>query len=190
MTLRRWSKQSKKTKVEAVYIPAFREACYRLIARNEVSASSEVVQAILSSSHEAHTSAVLNSFGVSDEGIKEVGWNDFMTLKLSQIGAQHSKQSEVKKEQRKIFSFKQMGEDWAKHISDLWGVISSDELAMSDKLVAYGALFYLVTPLDFIPDQIPFFGLMDDYGVLCLAASYYAVRIATMNGRKKLKPVR
>jgi uncharacterized membrane protein YkvA (DUF1232 family) len=40
--------------------------------------------------------------------------------------------------------------------------------------VAYGALYYLLCPLDLIPDNVPVFGLMDDYCVLGLAASHYA----------------
>ncbi|EQD76717.1 protein containing DUF1232, partial [mine drainage metagenome] len=32
----------------------------------------------------------------------------------------------------------------------------------------------LLTPIDFIPDHIPFFGMLDDFWVLGVAAAYYA----------------
>jgi uncharacterized membrane protein YkvA (DUF1232 family) len=40
--------------------------------------------------------------------------------------------------------------------------------------VAYGALFYLILPFDLIPDSIPVFGYVDDFGILGFAVAYYA----------------
>ena len=55
-------------------------------------------------------------------------------------------------------------------------VVKSKELTTLDKLVAYGALFYLLTPFDLIPDNIPIFGLIDDYAILGIAIAYYMKR--------------
>ena len=42
-----------------------------------------------------------------------------------------------------------------------------------DKLAAYGALFYLITTFDLIPDTIPVFGLLDDFAILGIVVAYY-----------------
>jgi uncharacterized membrane protein YkvA (DUF1232 family) len=55
-------------------------------------------------------------------------------------------------------------------------VVKSSKLSHVDKLVAYGALFYLLTPMDLIPDHIPVLGLVDDFGVLGFALTYYTKR--------------
>jgi len=39
-------------------------------------------------------------------------------------------------------------------------------MSIKDKAIIIGALGYLITPLDFIPDAIPLAGLGDDLGVL------------------------
>jgi uncharacterized membrane protein YkvA (DUF1232 family) len=76
-----------------------------------------------------------------------------------------------------------MGREWKKRITTLWKVVRSNKLTHFDKLVAYGALFYLLTPIDFIPDHIPVFGLMDDYLVLGIAVAYYAKNFKEIAGR-------
>jgi uncharacterized membrane protein YkvA (DUF1232 family) len=51
----------------------------------------------------------------------------------------------------------------------LGGLIGDRRVSMVDKLLVAGALAYIVMPLDFIPDFIPFFGEIDDLFVLVLA---------------------
>lgn len=63
-------------------------------------------------------------------------------------------------------------------------VIRSKDLTLADKLVAYGALFYLITPMDFIPDAIPVVGYLDDFAVLGLALAYYAHRAKKKKSQK------
>jgi uncharacterized membrane protein YkvA (DUF1232 family) len=45
------------------------------------------------------------------------------------------------------------------------------------KGIIIGALGYLISPLDAIPDAIPVFGLTDDIGVLAAAAAAIAIHI-------------
>ena len=87
-------------------------------------------------------------------------------------------QKEVKENKEKVFSFKKLGEEWTSRIGLLWKVVQSKKLTSLDKMIAYGALFYLLTPIDFIPDHIPFFGLLDDFGVLGIAATYYKTKFS------------
>lgn len=48
----------------------------------------------------------------------------------------------------------------------LYYTLQSDKVALKDKAIIVGALGYLVSPLDVIPDAIPIVGLGDDLGVL------------------------
>lgn len=51
----------------------------------------------------------------------------------------------------------------------LSGLITDRRVAMVDKLLVVGAIAYIVMPVDFIPDFIPFFGEVDDLFLLVLA---------------------
>jgi uncharacterized membrane protein YkvA (DUF1232 family) len=45
------------------------------------------------------------------------------------------------------------------------------------KLVGLFALFYVLSPVDLVPDFIPLIGWLDDLGVIALVAAYYARQI-------------
>lgn len=92
------------------------------------------------------------------------------------IGSQESRRERVNKQKKKILSFKKLGKDWSERISVLTGVVASKKMAALDKFMAYGALFYLVMVFDLIPDTVPVFGLLDDFAILGIAASYYLKR--------------
>lgn len=51
----------------------------------------------------------------------------------------------------------------------LYYLIQSDKVSLKDKAVIIGALGYLVSPLDVVPDAIPIAGLGDDLTVLLYA---------------------
>ena len=48
----------------------------------------------------------------------------------------------------------------------LYYTLQSDKVSVKDKAIIVGALGYLVSPLDVIPDAIPIVGLGDDLAVL------------------------
>lgn len=48
----------------------------------------------------------------------------------------------------------------------LYYTLESDKVALKDKAMIIGALGYLISPLDVIPDAIPIAGLGDDLAVL------------------------
>ena len=48
----------------------------------------------------------------------------------------------------------------------LYYTLQSDKISVKDKAIMIGALGYLVSPLDVIPDAIPIAGLGDDLAVL------------------------
>lgn len=51
----------------------------------------------------------------------------------------------------------------------LWGLITDVRVATIDKLLVAGAIAYIVTPLDWIPDFVPFLGEVDDVYLLVLS---------------------
>src|SRR5688572_94403 len=51
----------------------------------------------------------------------------------------------------------------------LWGLVTDARVAVVDKLLVAGAIAYIVTPIDLIPDFIPFLGEVDDVFLLVLA---------------------
>jgi uncharacterized membrane protein YkvA (DUF1232 family) len=48
----------------------------------------------------------------------------------------------------------------------LFYTLESDKVSMKDKAIIIGALGYLISPLDVVPDAIPIAGLGDDLAVL------------------------
>ena len=51
----------------------------------------------------------------------------------------------------------------------LFGLMTDPRVAALDKLLVAGAIAYIVTPIDLIPDFIPFIGEVDDVYLLVLA---------------------
>jgi uncharacterized membrane protein YkvA (DUF1232 family) len=51
----------------------------------------------------------------------------------------------------------------------LGGLLTDRRVSNTDKLLVAGAIAYVVMPMDFIPDYIPFLGEIDDLFVLVLA---------------------
>jgi uncharacterized membrane protein YkvA (DUF1232 family) len=51
----------------------------------------------------------------------------------------------------------------------LWGLMTDSRVSALDKVLVVGAIAYIVTPVDLIPDFIPFLGEVDDIYLLVLA---------------------
>jgi uncharacterized membrane protein YkvA (DUF1232 family) len=56
----------------------------------------------------------------------------------------------------------------------LWKLTTDPRANWGSRLLALGALLYLVSPIDLIPDAIPIIGLTDDAGVIMAAAGKIA----------------
>ena len=48
----------------------------------------------------------------------------------------------------------------------LYYTLQSDKISANDKAIIIGALGYMISPLDVVPDAIPIVGLSDDLAVL------------------------
>lgn len=51
----------------------------------------------------------------------------------------------------------------------LYYLMQSDKVSLKDKAIIIGALGYLISPIDVVPDAIPIAGLADDFAVLLYA---------------------
>ena len=181
MTLRRWKTKPAGTKLPPLYANACAHMVRNLIASGRLSPEHPSCQAALSHLSDAILNPSETALGLPRNFLRDAACNsDTMVLGLSQIGAKQEHRDEVTRHTKKILSFKQWGGAWNRCIDGLELVIKSDDLQLMDKLVAYGALFYLLMPVDIIPDAIPVIGFMDDFCILSMALMYYESRFAKL----------
>ena len=178
MTLRRIQKKGGKKALSKGYERTALEGVYQLLTEGYLSSSSKAVQEILTQSSSLSFQAVLKSLEITQAiaGATNPGHDtqqDKITIALYQIGINEKRRNEVDQSKEKLSRFKKMGQDWNDRISSLWKIIKTSRLTSLDKMVAYGALFYLIFPFDLIPDHIPVVGLIDDFGILGFAMAYY-----------------
>ena len=56
----------------------------------------------------------------------------------------------------------------------LWEFVKDPDAPLAGKAIAVGALIYLISPIDAVPDFIPFAGLLDDVSVIAAAVAKLA----------------
>lgn len=59
-------------------------------------------------------------------------------------------------------------------VKSLWALAKDPSAGWGSKALAIGALVYLISPIDGVPDFIPFAGLTDDAAVIMAAAAKLA----------------
>jgi uncharacterized membrane protein YkvA (DUF1232 family) len=186
MTLRRWKQTPPEGNLPPLYETALVGVIYELVGEGTLSIESPLVKTVMSEHTWGPFEAVTAQLGFSKETLKGNKYDpEKMVEGLSEIGTNEFKRAAVDKSEKKILSFKKMSAEWSERINSLMTVLKSKEIHSFDKLVAYGALFYLINPFDLIPDYIPVFGYMDDFFILGLAAAYYLKRFPYLFGKKK-----
>lgn len=192
MTLRRWRRQKPDSVLPSTYERSFSCGIEQMVVDGTLSPESKLARSVMSKSRRRSFQAALKSLGFSPallEGNRDP--NDRLMLGLSQIANDLSRVKKVDRSWRLISRLSRMGEEWKRRIEGLKQVIFSPRLGTLDKLVAYGALFYLVTPFDLIPDDIPVFGYLDDFAILGLALAFYMKRFPQLLERGGVgKPAR
>jgi uncharacterized membrane protein YkvA (DUF1232 family) len=184
MTIRRWASVPGDQKLTVSQERTVIEGIYRLIADGILRSDSEIVQNILKASTSNSFEAVLKDMGVvAGEDPTKQSYKDRISMMLFQIGSNQEHRQVVDGETKRLGVLQKMGEDWKVYISSLIKVIKTSEISFIDKLVAYGALFYLISPADLIPDSIPVVGYIDDYGFLALAVAYYIAKFPSIIGK-------
>ena len=74
-----------------------------------------------------------------------------------------------------------------KRARQLWDYFQSGKASMTEKAIVIAVLFYLISPVDLIPDAIPIAGLLDDVTISGIALDYVLKRIDQKRGKAKKK---
>jgi len=181
MTLRRWKKDLPNDDIlPPIYEKAFIDVVYQLVSEERIPRNSPTVEALTREGHYMPLDIVKTYLGITSDTLKSAEQNNAKPLleSLVNIGESQKKQKEVDGSGKMLEMLSKMGKEWKRRISILYDVIRSKELLSSEKLVAYGALFYLICPFDLIPDNIPIIGYLDDFIVLGFAVAYYTKKTA------------
>lgn len=173
-TYRRWLKAPANDEFPKEYEQNVATGIYKLLNQERLSYESPKVSAFLETHLPEFFSAATKRFQRSEDLFAPDSIHqDKVTAILSNIGNSVKMRGEVDKSISKIRKFAQWGSEWKSRTQMLLGIIAAKGIASVDRLVAYGALFYLLLPLDMMPDAVPVFGFIDDFGMLGFAASYY-----------------
>jgi uncharacterized membrane protein YkvA (DUF1232 family) len=172
MTLRRWRKEPAGRPLPKVYDRAFSAGVQELVADGRIAPDSPRVQAVMAETTSLSFTATLKALGFTEDTFQGKDAEAKVVDGLSRVGAAPGRIESVDRSEKKLFSFGKRGEDWSGRMATLLSVIRSGEV-LAHKFVAYGALFYLLMPFDFVPDAIPVFGLLDDFTLIGFAAAHY-----------------
>jgi uncharacterized membrane protein YkvA (DUF1232 family) len=181
-TYRRWQKAAADEELPEEYRQNVAAAVYKLLSSGKLSYDSERVGNFIEHNIPDYFKAASVQFtGEGELFTKGATHQDKITALLSQLGSNASARSRVDKAKSKIVKFADWGSEWKQRIQLLSRVLVNKNMTLVDRLVAYGALFYLIVPFDLIPDAIPVFGYVDDFGILGFAVAYYAKRFPELS---------
>jgi uncharacterized membrane protein YkvA (DUF1232 family) len=176
MTLRRWRDKPVDEELPEIYRRASQPLLTRLVGEGRLSYRDPNVAAALAPDDGGFVKT-LREAGITHEALAAPEkFGDAVAKGLASIGRDENRQREVAASDKLIARVRAMGAQWKGVIDDMKLALASDRVTALDKLVAIGALFYLIMPFDLIPDAIPVFGYMDDFIVLTIAALYLRKR--------------
>jgi len=185
-SIRRWVEYPKAEKLPPLYTKALRETIFEFVAEGKLSSESPIVQLTLKEGSDSFFHAAIRDLGMGEDFLKKADQSPQSIVEgIAQIGSNENKRASVDRSKEKIFSYQKLSEEWKHRIQTLYKAITSKELNRFEKFAAYGALFYLISPFDLIPDHIPVFGLMDDYVILGLVVAYYIKRFPKLFAKSK-----
>ena len=174
MTLRRLLKRPDAAELPDGQLSLLRQGIYGLIIEGKLKPDSEVAKLVVSESPSRSFEAAIHALGFRKDKMALGGTHpEQVLIGLSEIGASAERQGEVQQSRNKLSAFRRLGSEWAARINTLRRVVLSRRLTQMEKLAAYGALFYLITVFDLIPDTIPVFGVLDDFSILGIVVAYY-----------------
>jgi uncharacterized membrane protein YkvA (DUF1232 family) len=159
-----------------------------MVVDGELDRNSPAVEIVMKDYEPLDQKAALSLMGLSEAAlITNAGesQSDGVLRGLNTIGSTPDNQAFVSQNNDRLGTFKKIGSEWAERVQVLVEVTRSKKFSPIDKFVAFGALAYLLTTFDLIPDTIPVFGLLDDFAVLGYAITYYVNRSAQIDSPKK-----
>jgi len=175
LTYRRWLKRPGREEIPKGYDRNIAGGIYQLLCEGKLDHDSKAVSYFMEHNMPEFFGAAVEQFHIPVELLtnRSVCHQDKITTVLLHIGNNAKIRQRVDKSVPSIRKFTSWGKDWKYRTTFLVKAICSKQLSLADKLVAYGALFYLILPFDLIPDSIPVFGYVDDFGILGFAMAYY-----------------
>ena len=176
MTLRRWRRKPRNEALPEIYRLAIAPLLRRLIGEGILHPEDPDAAAAFTQPEDPFLKT-LQEVGITNKALRSPGKSrDIVAKGLARIGENEHRREQVRGSGRMLAHFKTMGKEWRGRIDDLMLALRSGKIGTLDKLVAFGALFYLITPFDLIPDAIPVIGLTDDFVILGIAVLYYRSR--------------
>ncbi|MFI5361004.1 MAG: YkvA family protein [Elusimicrobiota bacterium] len=187
MTLRRWREKPREEEVPEIYRLAMEPLLRRLISEGVLHPEDVDATAAFAGPQQPFQKT-LKELGISMEALDAPATSGAIVTKgLAAIGGNEQRQEQVKRSGKMLARLKEMGAEWRGRIEDLTTAVNSKEINALDKLVAFGALFYLICPFDLIPDALPVIGFADDFIVLGIAVLYYRKRFPHLFPDRKKK---
>ena len=191
-TYRRWMRKASGTRVPERYRSNIMAGVHRLLTEGSLSHDSSRVRTFLLENQPTFFDAAIAGIGVVSANRVAGGLphQEQITALLCHLGNHAAARRQVENSGTEIRRFKSWGDAWKSSIGTLADVITNKKLSITDKLVAYGALFYLIFPFDLVPDGLPEFGYVDDFGMLTMATAFYArTQPATgARGTRRIRP--
>lgn len=187
MTYRRWRKRSPEEEIPKEYARNIAGGIYQLVAEDKLHPDSREVGSFLKSHLPEFFQAAIGRFKVSEALFDAHSpQQENITSLLSHIGNNANVREQVDAAALDMQRFARLGADWKQRITLLSKAIRSRKITAIDKLAAYGSLFYLIIPFDLIPDSIPVFGMVDDFGILGFACAFYCQRFPALFVHKEM----
>jgi uncharacterized membrane protein YkvA (DUF1232 family) len=187
MTLRRWRSKPRSEELPEIYRSAMEPLLRRLIGEGILHPEDPDAAAAFARPEEPFQK-MLREQGITLKALDAPGKSQGIVARgLASIGDNEQRQDQVRSSGKMLERLKNMGAEWRNRIEDLTLAMRSKELTALDKLVAFGALFYLICPFDLIPDAIPVIGYADDFIILGIAVLYYRRRFPHLFPGRTLK---
>ena len=176
MTLRRWKLKPRQS-IEKAEMETIKQGVHSLISDRLLSEEDPRVLRLVENQASSYIQSVINYLGIDSNFFHKPKSKEDAVLSLGKIGSSEERQEKVLHKNAEIKSHFKNGSVWKEQLSFLLKIVKSKTLNKPQKFVAYGALFYLITPFDFIPDHIPVFGLLDDFALIGIAVAYYQSKL-------------
>jgi uncharacterized membrane protein YkvA (DUF1232 family)/transposase-like protein len=188
MTLRRWRSKTRNEELPELYRSAMEPLLRRLIGDGILHPEDSDAAAAFVGPEDPFQKT-LKDQGITLKALGVPGKSQGIVTKgLASIGGNERRQDQVRSSGKMLARLKTMGGEWRARIEDLTLALRSEEITALDKLVAFGALFYLICPFDLIPDAIPVIGYADDFIILGIAVLYYRKRFPHLFPDRSRKP--
>ncbi len=180
MTIRRWQEQSPDNEVPELYQVALVKTVEKLILEGFLKVEDEEVLPFLRNRDVDNIKLNLQTLGLDLDELRTLEAKNEADLysALEKVGESNQRQEQVLSKLSDILNIGNLRVEMKESIKALVQIVKERRHEGRHALVAFGALFYLIAPLDLIPDAVPIFGFIDDFSMLNLSTLYYTAKAA------------